>query len=208
MNETPMHHNDANWSQESLGRIDQAIQTLGFANLSQFLALVPARPYGEISKQLGDVAPIQIIAVQFQEAKAAGRIRDAAKDSLCRNLVEQLPNGWQKGENADWQTVRALSSWTSEIQVTGECEELKSTLLNVAKCLREVPPPTGWIPTGPDDPIIGAAFDKGWPIESRQKVRRQSYGLLCPKCTAVLTTPPNSVNDISCPHCGEQIELI
>jgi hypothetical protein len=161
-----MVENQRTWSPDWVGRIDNAIRSLGFVSLTEFLASMPSQPYGEIAKRLGQIAPIQIIAVQFLEAKSARRVREAAKDSLCRNLVEQLPEGWGVGANAEWQTARALSSWSSEIQVTGECEELKSTLLAVAKALREMPPPQGWIPKGPDDSIIESIFDSRWPIGS------------------------------------------
>jgi hypothetical protein len=115
--ELMMIETQSTWSPDWPDRVGSAIRSLGFANLTDFLASMPARPYGEIANHLGQVAPIQVIAVQFREAKSAGRVREAAKDSLCRNLVEQLPDGWGIGDNADWQSVRALSSWSSEIQV-------------------------------------------------------------------------------------------
>jgi hypothetical protein len=145
------------WSQKWADRLERKVQELGYANLTDLLADLPARPYSELAQRLGDVAPIQIISVQFREARLTGRERDAAKDSLVRNLVEQLPNGWGIGEEAEWQAVRALSSWSSEIQVTGECEELKAKLLAVAHALRELPPPRG-----PDDPIIADVFESHW----------------------------------------------
>jgi hypothetical protein len=154
-----------NWSPDWADRIAGAIQSLGFSSLTELLASMPARPYGEIAGHLGKVVPIQVIAIQFREAKLAGGVREAAKDSLCRNFVEQLPHGWGVGENADWQSVKALSSWSSEIQVTGECEHLKSTLIAVGTALRELSP-QGWLPKGPDDLLITSVFDSHWPIGS------------------------------------------
>jgi hypothetical protein len=161
-----MLETQSTWSPNWSGRIRNTVRSLGFANLTECLASMPSQPYGEIARRLGNVAPIQIIALQFQEAKSSGRLREAAMDSLCRNLVEQLPEGWGVGENAEWQSVRALSSWTSEVQVTGECQEFKSTLLAVATAFREMPPPRGWIPHGPDDSIIESIFDSRWPRPS------------------------------------------
>src|SRR5262249_12655949 len=141
------------WSTNWLGQMVNSIRSLGFTNLTQLLASMPCRPYSEVAGRLREVAPIQIIKVQFLEAKSEGRVREAAIDCLCRNLIDQLPEGWGVGENAEWQSVRALSSWTSEVQATGECEEWKSTLLAIAKALRETPPPAGWIPKGQDDSV-------------------------------------------------------
>ena len=154
------------WSPDWGDRIDYAIRTLGFASLTDFLASMPTRPYSEVARLLGQIAPIQIVAVQFQEAKSAGRVRAAAKDSLCRNLLEQLPDGWGVGKNAEWQAVRALSSWSSDIQVTGKCEELEQKLLGIAKALHDMPPPQGWIPNGPEDPVIESIFNLRWPLDS------------------------------------------
>lgn len=39
------------------------------------------------------------------------------------------------------------------------------------------------------------------------RAQRRSHGMLCPQCTAVLKTPADNVQLISCPHCGERIEL-
>ena len=156
---TETHHK---WSPDWVDRLGKKIQAFGYANVTDHLADMPGRPYGEIAERLGGVVPIQIISVQIREAKLAGRVREAAKDSLVRNLAEQLPNGWGAGENSDWQSVRALSSWSSELQVTGECEELKPKLLAIAQALRELPPPKGWTPSNPNDPIIENVFDSQW----------------------------------------------
>lgn len=153
------------WSKEWANRICDSVKALGFSSLTDLLASLPGCPYSDIANRLGEIAPIQVIALQFREAKLAGTVREAAKDGLCRNLVEQLPNGWGSGEKSEWQSIRALSAWSSEIQVTGECEELKPILLAVSKAIRGLPPPQGWIPSGPDDSILESVFQSHWPVE-------------------------------------------
>ena len=60
------------------------------------------RPYEEIVDALGGkFAPIQIIGAQYKEARRLDRVRDAAMDALCRNIVERFPRGWAKCDNAD-----------------------------------------------------------------------------------------------------------
>ena len=163
-----MTQTEQTWQRDWPNALREAVHSLGFSSLTDALAAMPGRPYGEVANRLGNVAPIQVIAIQFREARQSGRVRDAAKDSLCRNLVERLPNGWRVGEKSDWQSVLALSSWSSEIKVTGECPELESTLFAVSSALRATPPPTGWIPLGPHDRIIESAFDLHWPIRSER----------------------------------------
>jgi hypothetical protein len=93
----------------------------------------------------------------------SGRVQDAAKDSLIRNLVEELPNGWGVGDNAKWKSILALSSWSSELEVTGGFVELSKILNAISDAIRTLPPPIGWLPKSPDDPILDAAFRKYWP---------------------------------------------
>lgn len=150
------------WLSDWADRIESRVHALGYSNLTELLGDMPGQPYGIVAERLGNVAPIQVISLQFRDARLSGRIRDAAKDSLVRNLNQQLPHGWGIGKNADWLSVRALSSWSSELQVTGGCEELKPTLLAIAQTLRELPPPDGWIPSSPHDPIIESVFDSNW----------------------------------------------
>jgi hypothetical protein len=46
------------------------------------------------------------------------------------------------------------------------------------------------------------------PVPLRAQVKRRQYGLLCPNCTAVLSTPDPKTNEIVCHHCGQHIELV
>ncbi len=143
-------------------RLQNYLRAEGLSSLSELLASHPNRTYSEIASLVGKVAPIQLIAIQFQEAKKTGRTQDAVKDCLVRNLNEQLPKGWGVGEKAEWKSVLALSSWSSEVKVTGDCDYLDATLFAIVKSLRALPPPTGWTPLGINDPIIGTIFDSCW----------------------------------------------
>ena len=51
-----------------------------------------------------------------------------------------------------------------EVSNIGECEGLEPITMDIARALRALPPPTGWFPAGPDDPIIEAVFDSKWPV--------------------------------------------
>jgi hypothetical protein len=154
------HPWEPNWEQ----RLTSSVQSLGYADLTALLASMPLRAYSEVAQRIGPrVAPIQVISMQFEEARARNTVRDAAMDSLCRNIIEELPNGWATGERAEWKAILALSSWSSEVQSTGRSPELKPVVHRIADHFRSQPPPTGWLPTGPDDPFIVSAFDECWP---------------------------------------------
>ena len=63
------------------------------------------------------------------------------------------------GVYADWMTL--LREYEPNIEDRADA---------VWAALRDLSPPTGWHPIGPDDPIIVAAFAKGWPNEGPQNV--------------------------------------
>jgi hypothetical protein len=159
-----MESNVHTWSPDWIRNLTLATQAIGYADVTSLLAAMPGKPYREIAQALGSTfAPIQIIRLQYDEAKRRGMLRDAAKDALTRNLVEALPAGWGTGENTEWSAILGLSSWSSELQVSGACPELKPVIDEVINTLRRYRIPRGWRPTHPNDPIIAEVFNNAWP---------------------------------------------
>jgi hypothetical protein len=137
---------------------------LGFPSIAAYLESMPSATYEDIARSLHtEIAPIQVIKAQFEEATRTGALRNAAKDSLCRSIIERFPHGWNSGDSYKWTIVKALSGWSSEIIATGGHPELKDILHEIIKCIRDAPPPNGWLPSGTNDPIIAGVFDKCWP---------------------------------------------
>src|SRR5262249_16186394 len=148
------------WSPDWQDRLLDRVRSLGYSKISVLLAAMPSRPYVEIARRLGsNVPPIQVLAVQFREAKAEGTVREAAKDSLAPRITDELPGGWGIGENAEYRMASALADWASSVTVSGECDDLEPTINGIMRSFRA---PTGWLPNGPDDPIIEAAFSGLW----------------------------------------------
>ena len=142
-------------------RVARLVRAMGYPNLQSFLAARPVATYFDVADEIGhDVAPIQVLCVQFQEAKLINAVRRAAMDSLSRRVLQEFPQGWGIDERAEYRAASALSTWTASIVVSGDCEDYENRLDNIADSLQ---PPTGWIPIGPDDPVITAAFDQHWP---------------------------------------------
>ena len=173
--------------------------------------------------------------MQIQEVRNEGEFRRMAMDSLARELCANLPNGWQRplkrhalNPQTIWKNLAAIQSRTLteeeksqriEFQMSGAYAywvvllqkydpNIDARADAVWKALSSLSPSTGWIPKGPDDPLIVLAFDVGWPAPPKRKVKRRQYGLLCPKCTAVLSVPSEQASEIVCHLCGEQIELV
>jgi hypothetical protein len=154
------------WSDEWPERILGWCQAQGYGSVSAFLAAHPAAPYYDLSKVPGlEAAPIQLIALQFKEARKLGTVRDAARDCLCRTIVEKFPEGWGRNPDARWRQTLALSTWNSDlIGAGGGMPELEpvadAIMLDIGKT---TVPPDGWLPKSGDDPLIREVFDRHWP---------------------------------------------
>lgn len=145
-------------------RVVEMAKRLGLHSVSELLEQMPAHPYRDVAERLGPrVPPIQVIVAQFKEAVASNSVRAAARDSLCRHINEEFPQGWGLGDDPDWQADLALTMWTKDIVVTADLEELEGRLAKIGDTLCGFPPPTGWRPSGPTDPLINRAFDACWP---------------------------------------------
>ena len=194
-----------NWHAKIRGRIHAE----GCETVTDFAKRHALLPYFKLARLIGeDVAAVQVAMMQFEEAKQAGLMREAAKDALSRGIHQHLKHGWNKGMHAKRMTAGAYAEWLSVLEFRTLAPELLPMGQAVWDALVASNPPVGWLPTGPDDPIVAAAFDRGWPTSGRSKVKRQPYGLLCPNCTGLLSSPGPEISDIMCHLCGEQIEAV
>lgn len=164
------HGLDPGWQ----GRLRARLREMGYATMEAWLADNPGLTYIELAERLGNevAVPAGIVRIQFEEAKARGRLREAAMDSLPREIKDRLPSGWQKmseyeaSVSADqieriiFLTASAFGFWAPHLDSVAN----KHPALAVWKALEQSYPPVGWKPSGPTDPLIVAAFEKGWPI--------------------------------------------
>jgi hypothetical protein len=126
------------------------------------MARFPGQPYTVLAERLGgDVAALQLEWMQYEEAEAKGSLRDAAMDSLARDLHAYLPNGWRNGAKEDFDTSSAFAVWATRLEQRSA--NVKAYANAVWDALEALSPPAGWSPTGPDDPLVKQAFLLGWP---------------------------------------------
>lgn len=152
------------WADGWQDRLRGRLADLGCETVSDFLGMFPVESYVRVAKRLGnDVAAVQLVWGQFDEAKEAGRVREAALDHLVRSLAEAMKRkGWGVGIHWDRIRARGFSAWSSAIKghFQGEHDEHVEAVLD---SLKASPPPEGWRPEGNDDPFLLAAFEAGWP---------------------------------------------
>lgn len=160
-----------NWRDNTRSRL----RDIGCQSIAEFLAKHPGVPYVDLPEILaGNVAaPISIAKMQFEEANAKGEIRAAALDCMAREINHHLKSGWAMGKRlgpnaksehqrrAEFLTAGAYASWVTQVEVSDN--KLRPLADAVWDALEEHQPPLGWRASGAEDPIIVAAFDKGWP---------------------------------------------
>jgi len=143
-------------------RIRSLLHSRGFESTSDLLSRFPAKPYVDLAADLGnDMAALQLEWMQFEEAKEQGKLRDAAMDSLARELAGHLREGWGRGTQVDFNTAGVFADWVTRLEDYDP--DLVPRAEAVWQALHELRPPEGWKPEGPDNPLLAFAFDKGWP---------------------------------------------
>ena len=153
--------NDGIWESGWQAKILAGIKALGFSSISEFLARFPAEPYAKLAKRLGEhVAELQIIWMQFDNNLDDIKYREAAKDCISRELNHTLKRGWGIGKNLEFRNALVYTEWSG--WVTRSREDLEPVLDAVWQELLRLNPPLGWRPSGPDDPLIEAAFSRAW----------------------------------------------
>jgi hypothetical protein len=147
------------WAGDWGGRVVAHFRALGYSSVAEFLERNPAEPYLALADRLGDdMAAFQLERVQFEDAQRSGTVRRAAMDSLARDVNDQLPGGWPDDSTGHFGVARVYATWATRLEMTDA--GLKALADAVWAALS---PPAGWLPTREDDPLITAAFDRGWP---------------------------------------------
>lgn len=157
------------WSGDWHAKIRSRLGILGCETVTDLMRKFPCLPYFKLARMLGkDVAAVQLAIMQFEEAKADGSIRQAVRDALVRAIHQHLKRGWGRGIRADFHTAGAYAEWLAALESRAFAPELLPMGEAVWRALEEGKPPAGWLPNDPDDPIITAAFDKGWPTSENR----------------------------------------
>ena len=152
------------WNESWEADVTNRIKEKGYLDILDLLDDRPGETYNEIASFIGEnVAPIQIIGIQYNQAKKKDKIREALKDSLCRNIIEELPGGYGIGVDPTGKFEDALADWCSEAMVTGGLPELEETLDRIIEGLLQQKIPKGWLPKTANDKIINDIFNEQWP---------------------------------------------
>jgi hypothetical protein len=148
------------WSGDWHSRVLERVQQLGFRTVTQYAADRPGVSLLALAQELGseDVAAVQVMCVLLDEAIRAGALPRLLRDLFERELRKALPEGWKQplDDAARYEVAGAISGWHAELQ-----DHLDhAATMAAGKELLNAELPAGWLPDGPDDPVIVAFVDR------------------------------------------------
>jgi hypothetical protein len=136
----------------------RAAATLGYSSLDAYSDQRPEMTYYQIVAELGEVAgrefaPVQVENLLRDAAVTPEQIQRFARGSFVRHLRKLMPEGWNNGADSVFNFAHALGAWISRLP-TAYAEQCQ----RVGRQLRLIQPAKGWLPNGPDDPLVAEAF--------------------------------------------------
>lgn len=142
------------WEGDPTARILTRIRALGYASFGDFLNAYPCVPYANLADLLGtsDVAAVQLEHIHSTLPSSAPERDFAQRDSLSRYLCEALQKGWKAGRYWESRVLGSLANW---IVMWGQEPWLRRVFGELSGVA-----PIGWVPSGPDDPVLREAIDR------------------------------------------------
>jgi len=168
MTNTPANPEATPWHGDWRQRLALKLPQLGYSDLDAFLGDNPAVGYVTLAAMCGDasIAAMQIVGEQIRLAVEHGAVRAAARDSLIRFINEYVPRGWGMGKHFAHRSASAFAAWKTTLQAhMPENPSVDAMAKRLLDELESQSIPLGWLPRGPSDPFITAAFDSAWPAD-------------------------------------------
>lgn len=153
------------WFGDWHGRVVERVRQRGFETVTQYAGERPGVSLLVLADELGpdDVAATQIQSLLVEEAIRTQTVSYVLRDLLVRELHYALPHGWMHPLDDDSRSkvARALARWETEFQIEHrlECFDDEMTF-KAGQDLMNAELPAGWLPEGPDDPVIVAFVDR------------------------------------------------
>lgn len=151
--------NGRSWQGDWDARVHERVRERGFSSLTDFADSRPLDSFIQLALELGpdDVNASQVQALLREEAEDSNTAARFLRSSLIRRLRERLRSGWAEDGDSDpflSELAGAIASWATGAE--GLIDEEDSD--RVWQFFRHTRIPAGWLPDGPDDPIIALAL--------------------------------------------------
>ena len=135
-------------------RLYERVRERGYTSLTAFAEARPSASLVALAEELGadDVNAVQVFSGLVAEAEQSPRrLLRLIRGQLVREMSESLPNGWPAvmDDSARFAVAETLSTWSAFTP-----EPQYERVSRAGDALLANPPPPGWRPLGPDDPIL------------------------------------------------------
>jgi hypothetical protein len=141
------------------------VRQRGFDSVTQYASVRPGVSLIVLADELGpgDIAAAQLRSLLVEEAIRTGTVPRVLRDLLVRELHYALPHGWQNplDDASRSEVAGALARWQTELEIAHylECFNEEMTF-EAGQDLIDAELPTGWLPEGPEDPVIVTFVDR------------------------------------------------
>jgi hypothetical protein len=148
------------WSGDWHSRIRDRVRLHGFETLTEYAADRAGVSLVVLADELGpeDIAAAQLRSMLLEEATRSDTIPRLLRDLLVRELREALAQGWNHplDDESRFRVAGAFADWWSELK-----DHLNHEMTTAAsRAFLDAELPDGWLPDGPDDPVIVAFVDR------------------------------------------------
>jgi hypothetical protein len=149
------------WHGDWHARIYERVRARGFETVTAFADASPRATMFEIVGELGpeDVNVAQFVALMRDEAERTGSVERFARALLVHELWKFVPQGWRvdPGGGFDFEFKAASALATTNASLPDSAGQVVRRL---ARIMMAADLPVGWLPDGPDDPILVALFER------------------------------------------------
>ncbi len=141
------------WQGDVKVRLYERVRARGHESLTAFAEARPTSSLVELAEELGkdDIVAVQVFSGLVAEAERSRRVTRLVRGQLVRELSQHLTSGWPLvlDEETRFDVAHALARWGTYTPDTHQ-----ERVNRVGDALLRTPPPPGWRPLGPDDPLL------------------------------------------------------
>ncbi len=148
------------WSGDWHSRILERVRQHGFDSVTDYANDRVGVSLDVLADELGpeDIAGAQLQCLLLEDAIRSNTVPRLLRDLFVRELREALPQGWKYplDDDSRFRVVGAVADWVAEFQDHID-DQGKSA---ARRALLDAELPLGWLPDGPDDPVIVGFVDR------------------------------------------------
>ena len=149
------------WSGDWHARIRDRAQAKGYESVTAFADARPRVSLLALAEELGpdDVNAAQLLAILRDEAENGGFVDRFARSLLVHEIHDAIPKGWrvppEDGFDFEFNATGPLVTLVTELPETH-----REMARNLMRIMMAAELPVGWLPQGPDDPVLVSLFER------------------------------------------------